>query len=347
MEVKRILIVKPSSFGDIVHSLPFLHVVRRSFPHARITWVVSRSNMDLLTGHPDLDEVLIFERERWGGMKDFFRSASEFSHFVRRLREGRFDLAVDLQGLFRSALLTFATGARERVGFSGAREWSHLFYNVPVEVPDPEMHAVDRYLLVARRLSLDVNGAPEFNVFIPPEAHEFAGRYLASANPERRALVVLLPASRWVSKRWPPDCFAELAGRVEAELDAAVLFLGGRDDVRLAGRIRGMMKRSALSLVGETTLKQSAAVLARADAVVANDTGPMHLAAALGVPVVALYGPTSPARTGPYGRNIRLLVSQRECAPCFEEDCEDPECMRDISVDEVCAGLRKLLESRQ
>ncbi len=347
MEGQRILVVKPSSFGDIVHSLPFLHVLRRGFPDAHIAWVVGRSNADLLTGHPDLDEVIVFERERWGGMKDVVRSMSELSAFIRRLRAGRYDLVVDLQGLFRSGLVTVLTGARRRVGFAAAREFSSLFYSVRVDVPDADTHAVDRYLLVVRSLGLELDGEPQFNVRIGEEARSFAADYLASANPEGQPLVVMLPSSRWVTKRWPAERFATAADRVGEELNAVVLFLGSRGDRPLVARITGMMKKGALSLAGETTLKQSAALLARAEVVVANDTGPMHLAVALAAPVVALYGPTSPARTGPYDGTVRLLRSTRDCVPCFRAHCNEAHCMTDISVDDVYGAVRDLLEGQR
>ena len=326
-----------------MHSLPFLKVLRRGFPEAHIAWVVGRSNADLLCEHPDLDEVIVFERERWGGMKDVVQSMSEVSAFVRRLRRRHYDLVVDLQGLFRSGLLTYVTGAPRRVGFRSGRELSSLFYNVRVDVPGAEMHAVDRYLLVARRLGLELDGEPEFDVRIGREAREFAEAYLASANPTGGPLVVMLPSSRWETKRWPADRFAALADRVVGELDAVVLFLGSAGDLPLAGRITAMMKKGARNLAGETTLRRSAALLARADVVVANDTGPMHLAVALAAPVVALYGPTSPARTGPYDGTARVLHSTRECAPCFRAHCAAPECMTDLSVDDVFTAVRELL----
>jgi lipopolysaccharide heptosyltransferase I len=335
MEGQRILIVKPSAFGDIVHSLPFLHVLRRGFPDAHIAWVVGRPYLDLLEGHPEIDEIVVFERERWGRWRRLPLTCVELFGFVRRLRRKRFDLVVDLQGLIRSGLLSWATGAPKRVGFADAREFSRHFYNVRVRVGDENMHAVERYLLVARELALEIRSRAEFNVHIPPEAHRFAEEFLGAANAQPRPVVVLLPSSRWATKRWPADCFAALADRVTAELDGAALFLGGAGDAALVERIRGMMKGRSLSLAGGTSIKQSAALLSRAAAVVANDSGPMHLAAALGAPVVALYGPTSPARTGPYGGNVRVLKSARECAPCFAPECDDPQCMRDISVEQV------------
>ncbi|HUW58865.1 MAG TPA: lipopolysaccharide heptosyltransferase I [Planctomycetota bacterium] len=345
MESQRILVVKPSSLGDVVHSLPFLHVVRRGFPEARIAWVISRANADLLEGHPDVDEVVVFERERWGGMKDCVRSMSELSHFVRRLRRGRYDVAVDLQGLLRSGLVSYLSGAPRRVGFADARELSSIFYNVHVDVPDVETHAVDRCLLVARGLGLELNGRPVFDVAIGSEARTFADDYLASANPEGRPVVVTLPFSRWATKRWPAARFAALAERVQEGLGAAVVVLGGRGDAALAQRMHAPMTRAPLDLVGRTTLKQSAALLERADVVVSGDTGPMHLAVALGRPVVALYGPTSTARTGPYDGTARVLRSTRACAPCLRAHCPDPDCMTDIAVDDVLDAVRQFLET--
>jgi len=343
----RILIVKPSAFGDVVHSLPFLRVLRRNFPDAYIAWVVSRANADLLVGHPELDEVILFERERWGGLTGFVRRARELWRFVLGLRRGRFDLVVDLQGLLRSALVSYLSGAPRRVGFAGARELGHLFYNirVPSRPRDDHMHAVDRYLEVARKLGLTWSGRAVFHVPLGEEAKRFARDYLAAENPQDRPLVVMLPSSRWVTKRWPADRFAELADRVVSRLGSTVLFLAAEPDVPLVEQVRGRMKERSLSLAGKTTLKQSAAVLERAHVVVASDTGPMHLAVALARPVVALYGPTSPRRTGPYGGTVRLFASTRECAPCFRPKCKHADCMRDISVDDVYEAVRGFVES--
>jgi len=345
MAVERILVVKPSAFGDIVHSLPFLEVLRRNFPKAHIAWVVSRANADLLAGHPDLDEVILFERERWGGKTGFIRRAREMWGFVRELRRGRYDLVVDLQGLFRSGLLSYLTRARQRVGFADARELGWLFYNVRVPRREGEepVHAVDRYLDAARTLGLELSERPVFHVAVGEEARKFAREELAQRNSGGRPIVVMLPSSRWETKRWPADSFAELGDRVVGSLGATVLFLGSGADKPLVERIRGMMRERSASLAGSTTVKQSAAILELASAVVANDTGPMHLAVALGCSVVSLYGPTDPERTGPYDGKARVFVSTRECAPCFRELCEDAECMRDISVDEVFEAVRGFL----
>jgi lipopolysaccharide heptosyltransferase I len=335
MEGQRILIVKPSAFGDIVHSLPFLHALRRGRPDALIAWVVARPFVDLLSGHPDVDELAVFERERWGGLRNLPRNLAEMALLARRLRAKRFDTVVDLQGLIRSALLTYLTDAPVRVGFADARELSPLFYTVRVDAPIDALHAVDRNLRVAKALGLPVEDPVQFHVHVGCEAERFAAEFLERANAALKPVVVMLPSSKWETKRWPADCFAKLADRVSGELGAVALFLGGPDDAPLVERIRGMMKQTPLSLAGATTIQQSAALLARAASVVANDSGPMHLAVAVGAPVVALYGPTSPALTGPYGGKARLFKSARDCAPCLTSDCDDPQCMRDITVDEV------------
>ncbi len=359
MGFEKVLIVKPSAFGDVVHSLPFLGALRRAHPEARIGWVVARSCAGLLEGHPDVDDLYVFERERWGGFRNLPRTTREFFAFARRLRAQRFDLVVDLQGLFRSAFLTRLTGAPERVGFRNARELGWMFYTRRVRVPDREMHAVDRYLLVAHELGLAIERPVRFNVHVSDDARAFAREWF-TANSGGRPVVAMLPGSQWPSKRWPAEHFAALATRLEDQ-GARVVLLGGPGDVALVERIRGMMIRPAESLAGRTTIPQLTAVLERASAVVANDSGPMHLAVALERPVVALFGPTSPERTGPYvdvagvaqppsagvvssvspqarapvPHKPKVLRSARPCAPCFEPDCENPECMRDITVDRV------------
>lgn len=338
MGFEKVLIVKPSAFGDVVHSLPFLAALRRTHPSARVAWVVARSCAGLLEGRPDVGDLFVFERERWGGFRRLPRNLREFFAFARRLRAERFDLVVDLQGLFRSALLARLTGAPERVGFANARELGWMFYTRRVRVAAPDRHAVDRYLLVAKELGLEIERPVRFNVHIPEAARAFAAEWF-EAHAGGRRVVAMLPGSQWPTKRWPSEHFAALADRLAREAGSLVLFLGGPGEEALAERIRGRMMTPAESLAGRTTIPRLAAVLERAAAVVANDSGPMHLAVALERPVVALFGPTSPERTGPYGGRAKVLRTARPCAPCFEPECENPECMRDIGVDAVLKAI--------
>jgi lipopolysaccharide heptosyltransferase II len=206
-----------------------------------------------------------------------------------------------------------------------------MCYNRRVRVSDPDMHAVDRYLLVAEALGLVIERPVRFNVHVPDAARQAIATRLGAINPSGRPLAALAPGSQWASKRWPAEQFASLADRL-VEQGARVVLLGAPGEKPLVERIRAMMLKDAASLAGETTLPELAALFERAGVVVANDSGPMHLAVALERPVVALYGPTSEKRTGPYGGAAVVLKSDRPCAPCYEPDCEDPECMRDITV---------------
>ena len=366
MGFEKVLIVKPSAFGDVVHALPFLAALRRTHPKAHIGWVVARSCAGLLEGHPDIDALYVFERERWGGLRNLPRNLRELRAFARRLRAEKFDVAVDLQGLFRSAWLTRRTGAPVRAGFRSARELAWMFYNLRVRVDHANLHAVDRYLLVAGKLGLEIERPVRFNVHVSDEARAFARETLAGLNGGGKPVIALMPGSQWPSKRWPAEHFAALARRL-AERGACVVFLGGPGEESLVERIRAMETGPAASLAGKTTIPQLAAMLERADVVVAGDSGPMHLAVALGRPVVALFGPTSPERTGPYADVAQppsagaassvsaqarapvlhrpvVLRSAQACAPCFEPECEDARCMRDIGVERVFEAVSGILE---
>src|SRR5262245_18179727 len=297
LNARSVALIKPSALGDIVHSLPVLHALRVRFPSAHITWVVNRAYAPLLDGHPDLDEVLPFDR---GALRRGFASAlSTALHFANELRRRRFDLVIDLQGLLRTGLMTAATGARRRVGLAGAREGAALAYTDVVAVPDAgAVHAIDRYWLVAE--ALGVGGLPKrFAVPVSDEARSWVASALAGLP---RPWLALGAGARWLTKRWPTDHFAELARRAQRRFGCGVVFVGTPDEAELARSVAGQLSGPWRDLCGRTTLPQLAAVLASADAMLANDTGPLHLAAALGRPVVAPYTCTRVRRHGPYGQ---------------------------------------------
>jgi ADP-heptose:LPS heptosyltransferase len=233
---RRIALLKPSALGDIVHSLPVLTALRRRYPQAHITWVVNRSYEPLLRGHCDLDDTLPFDRRPpragwWAGVRCWAR-------FLAELRRRRFDLVLDLQGLFRSGLMAAATGAARRVGLSTAREGARWFYTDVVAVADfHAVHAVDRYWLVAEALG-GGDGPREFHVPVPEDARRWAR---AALRGYPRPWLALGPGSRWVTKRWLPEHFAALAGRAQARFGGTVLFVGGRDEAPLAEAVRARL----------------------------------------------------------------------------------------------------------
>ena len=364
---QRILIIKPSSLGDIVHALPVLAALRDAYPDAHIAWMVGTSFASLLEDHPLLDEVITFDRKRYGRM--WFSPAANFAfwRFVAEIRRRRFDWIVDLQGLIRSGLLSWFSGARHRVGFANAREGAWLFYTQRVRA-DRTAHAVDRNVTLARAIGLCI-GTPMFPLAVresdsaaarelletaararhgenPPPPPMKRGREADATTeegpsggagrsdpPDDLDYVAILPGTRWASKNWPVEKFAALIDRIHAQADGArCVLLGAPSDRTTADEIRAHCRTAVIDLVGRTNLRQLVALLAESRAVISCDSGPLHLAAALNRPTVAIFGPTDPRRTGPYSPAAKVVTHGVNCAPCFRRHCplKHQDCLRKL-----------------
>lgn len=330
---ERILIIKPSSLGDVVHALPVLNLMRRRWPAAHIAWLVSPACAGIVEGLPQLDEVILFERKRFASAWRSLRIFGEIIRFAHELRRRDFDLVVDLQGLFRSGLMSWQTGASRRIGFANAREGAWAFYTQRVDVPEVQVHAVDRYLKVAAALGCGDSPA-EFTFPVYEEHRQQAQSLVEGVGP----YAVLMPGTNWVTKRWPAEYFEALVGPLRERLGLASLLAGGPDAVELSAKIP-----SAVSLAGRTSLPQLVAVLEGASLVIANDSGPMHIAAALGRPLVTMFGPTNPARTGPYGRPDGMVRVEIPCSPCYSRKCSHISCMKWLMVEDVLSACEKQL----
>lgn len=337
---RRILIIKPSSLGDIVHALPVLAALRRAHPQAHIAWLAGSSFAPLLDGHPMLDEVIPFDRRRYGRMWYSPAANVAFWRFVADIRRRRFDLIVDLQGLIRSGLLAWFSGARRRVGFAEAREAAWLFYTQRVR-SERSKHAVERNLDVARALALNIDAA-EFPLPIPDDQADAARALLRqAAENEIEAYIAVLPGTRWPSKNWPPQHFAALIDRVHDAGAARCVLLGAPDDRPTADAIREQCHTDPVDLIGRTDLRHLVALIAGAAAVVSCDSGPLHVAAALRRPTVAIFGPTDPRRTGPYAATARVVTHRVNCAPCLRRRCplKHHDCLRRLAPDAVFDAL--------
>lgn len=365
----NILIVKLSAIGDVIHTLPSLSALRRCYPDAELTWVVEEAAADLLADHPDLNRVLIFRRKTWlkelrqGKIALPFR---EMRAFLRELRSRRYDIVIDFHGLLKSAVIVLLSGGRRKLGYDSLQEGSALFYNekIPEEM---RKHAVDRYLDLVRHVAGGAETAcpaatPEFRIAIGEKeerrvaallnenstmlttAENGAGGGLYSGGEKRkgRRFVAVNPVAFWETKLWEDEKFAELCDRVRTELGIGVVLTGG--EAGPLDRIRGRMKTAAVNLGGQTTLRELACLYRQASLVVTTDSGPMHIAAAVGTPVVALFGPTDPARTGPYGPGHRVIRGGLSCMPCFRKRCDTVRCMREIGVGEVFAAVREMVK---
>ena len=311
----RIAIVKLSSLGDVVHALPVARAIRRARPDAELTWIVEARERAVLRAHPDLDRVLAIDTRRWrrglARPSRLLAAAREVMDIRRAVRAARFDVALDLQGLVKSGVLTAWTRAPLRVGFGPGHcreRLSSLSTNRHVTPPAGAVHVVEQYLSLLGPLGI-APAAPEFHVPIHPVADRRMDEFLAEQGVKRSdVLVAINPGAGRPDKLWPAAHFAALADRLALECTARILLLWGPNEVHLAREIRDRMSARTI-FAPPTDLDELTGLLRRAALVVAADTGPLHLAAALGTPCVGLYGPTRAARNGPYGARCRGLQS--------------------------------------
>ncbi|OAI46937.1 lipopolysaccharide heptosyltransferase I [Planctomycetaceae bacterium SCGC AG-212-F19] len=336
---RRIVIIKPSALGDIIHALPVLAALRGRFPDAYIAWVVNRTYEGLLEGHPYLNAVLPFDRGL--AKRELLQAALGYGQFFRLLRREKFDLAIDLQGLFRSGMMMHATGAPRRVGLQSGREGARWFYTDII--PGTELgnlHAVDRYWLVAQALGAG-NPAKRFSIPISDAAHAWSAELLQE---QPQPWVMVGVGARWVTKRWPTEHFATLLRKTQDRFGGTAIFVGGPDETDAARQVARRLRGHTLDLTGRTSLPKLAALLARADVMLANDTGPLHLAAALGRPVVAPYTCTKIRLTGPYGAESGAVASRIWCQGSLLKVCDRMECMTELTPFRIWPVLHGILQ---
>jgi heptosyltransferase I len=351
-EIGAILIVKLSAIGDVVHTLPLLEVLRANFPDARIDWVIEEEASHILEGHGALDRIIVSRRKLWQRSILRKRSRSETIRevlgFVRELRSETYDLVIDMQGLLKSGFLTGLSRGRRKIGFTWAREGSTLFLSEKPYFEDQcHQHAIKRYLKAAKILGCEVSSW-QGRVPVRETDEERVDELLSREGLNGNRCAAINPMARWETKLWEPRKFALLADRIQDELGMAVLFTGCREDAAAIEEIRAQMKTGGShNLAGLVGLRELASLYTRCSVLITTDTGPMHIAAAMDCPVVALFGPTAPWRTGPYGTGHKVVRRGLACSPCFKKKCDHRSCMKGITVDSVLQGVREQLESER
>ena len=345
----NILIVKTSAIGDVIHTLPALNALRRKYPEARIDWLVEEAAADLLIGHKSLDTVLVSRRKAWirdlkqGRVRAAWRGVTDF---VKRLRGTEYDLLLDFQGLLKSGIFVGLARAKRKVGFGKGMEHaegSYVFLNEPIPPVNMNQHAVIRELLLLKAIGIESEEVV-FALPVTDEQREKIGQLLAAEGIDpARPLVAINPMTTWETKHWRNERFALVADQL-LDKGMAVVFSGGPQDVPGIEAIRAVVTGKAVSLAGRTTLKELAALYERAAVLITTDTGPMHLAAAAGTPVVALFGPTAPWRTGPFGESHRILRAKISCSPCLKKHCDrEHACMEQLTVEQVVQAAQAVL----
>ncbi|MCA9177782.1 MAG: lipopolysaccharide heptosyltransferase II [Planctomycetales bacterium] len=337
VEAKRICVIKPSALGDVIQATVVLDALRSRFPDASISWVIKDSLAPLLSHHSQIDEVIPFRTQQgWRMVIPLFR----------QLRRAKFDLTLDLQGLFRTAVMTFATGAPHRVGLQTAREGASLTYNCLVNNTGWDQSAVGRLWQVAAALGDHSRKPPEF-----PAAGldlTWARQQLASLSGP---LLAISPGTRWTSKQWPAERFAEIARDTVARFGGSVVILGADNECELSEVIERAVRQTggnALNLTGATGIPQLGAVLAMSHCLLSNDSGAMHLAAAVGTPFVSVFTSTSPQISGPIGAEGRMIAASTSCAGCYQRRCplvsSQPPCFGQVDSRLVTAAVGEYLQ---
>ena len=337
----NILIVKLSAIGDVIHALPVSRAIKETFPEAKVTWAVEPPAYDILAGNPCVDEILIFEKKKF---KTFGGFSENFLPMRKKLREGRYDIALDLQGLAKSAALAYFSGAPKRFGTADMREMSSLV-SKPVAGPNAKGHIVERYLDVARAIGCRVHEV-EFPMEIPERDEESAKEELSQSGvPEGATYAVLAVGANWPNKRWPASYYSLLSDWLFGQKIIPVLVGGGPVDENIAAYIETEAKIPPVSIIGKTSLKELAAVIRGARLVIGGDTGPVHLAAGLRRPTVMLMGPTDANRNGPYGQIENAVEIKRRCRWCWKRACpKGLDCLRSISTETVKEKIRDVLK---
>jgi len=344
--VGRVLIIKLSAFGDIIHALPVAAALKASFPHIELTWAVEEAFAPLVAGNSSIDHILTLPKVRGKQL----RSASFHRDYFLRLRDvrkRRFDLTLDLQGLTKSAVVAAASGARLRLAYHWVREAASLFERAVPREPG-SVHVVDQYLDVARFLGAAV-GSPQFPFAISEQDEAAVEAMLANQGIERGARFVSVnPASAVAIKQWGAQNYAALLDRLDSQLGLKSVVVTA--DKTVAAQVLAHATRPFANLAGRTNLKQLGAVIRRSAAHVCGDTGSGHLAAALLTPVIALIGPTDADRMCPYGQRGNVIRHADMCGvSCSWHHCQysAAKCMESIAVDEVVDRIEQVLSPAQ
>jgi heptosyltransferase I len=342
---ERVLIIKPSSLGDVITALPILRGLRRKFPHAHISWMLSTACADLLQGDKDLNEIIYFDRKKLGKCWCNPGAARALLKFRHQLRTGRFDWVIDLQGLLRSAIFTRWTKAKLRVGFAHAREGATLFYNC--KVATSQTHTIEQNIALGRQLGLDPNTSDmTLTVSQPGQAYaeDFCGKH--SQKFARSEFLVCVPPTRWETKKYPVRHWQKVIAAVCDKIPVVLLGSPAESERQMCAEIaRNMDPEKVIDLAGQTQIPQMVAIIAASRGVVCSDSAAKFIAPAVGVDCVTLLGPTRMELTGPYpvGRGI---VADVACQGCLKKRCGHITCMQSIKPEVVITATMDMIEKK-
>ncbi len=345
----NILIVKLSALGDVVHTLPALNMLRKAYPHAHISWLVEEEAADIIRNHPALGKVIVSKRKKWirnlrNG--EWLSTIKDIVAFVRTLRNTRYDMVIDLQGRFKSGVLVALCKGDRKIGYDKTREESYRFLTERIPSFDLDQHAILRYLNLLKASGVATTNEITFG--IPVRDKERQDVYLLLKQHQWNKgdrFIAINPMAKWDTKLWVPQKFAELADQIVKKHKITVVFTGSQTDRKAVQEITSLMQEQGIDLSGKTDLLTLAALYEKTVCLISTDTGPMHMAAAMGTPVIALFGPTAPWRTGPFGNGHTIIRTGIPCSPCFKRKCAQLDCMKEIEAEKVLNAVSKIIST--
>ncbi len=342
----KILIIRLSAIGDVVHSTPILHSLRKKFPDAYIAWTVEDKSSEIIVNNPLINEVFIFPKQKWKKRGFSIKNLFEFFSIIKEIRKRNFDIAIDLQELFKSAIIAFLSGAKRKIAHAGTREFASIFVNEKLPAHDnfdPNKLIIERYLEPAAYLGAPVD---EIKFSLPPvneEAKKHINELLENIN-KNKEIIIFSPSTIWLSKHWLEEYWAELLEKLSPDYN--IIFTGTEKDKKLIEKIVSKTPTTNyLSLAGKTNLFELIELFNRAKYLIAPDTGPAHIANATQNPsVIMLFGSTGVQRTPPVGEKHTALTANLKCQPCFKRKCPKTdnymECMKKLNPDMVLKFIK-------
>lgn len=345
----RFLIVRLSSIGDILHCTPVARVLKTALPDCHITWVVGEIPADMLRTNPYLDELYIWPRERWEQhlrRGEFAPAWQLWQKLCQDLQARKFDIVLDIHGQFLSGLITFASKAPRRIGMSNTRELNSLFMSEIAPSSPLDVHVIPQYLSVLKPLGITAADYA-MTLHLPAESITFANTFLSNhgMNPQDR-IIAFNPGTTWQAKNWPAEYYAAAIKALQPS--GFILLCGGPADQALGESIKQHSGVPLINAIGQTSLLQLAALISRCTVLVTGDTGPLHMAIALGIPTVSIFGPTDPNRFGPLTAEHVVLEEQLDCRPCHKMLCprKHLNCLYSLSPARVITAVQMLLNQQ-
>lgn len=342
----RILIVRLSAIGDVIRTIPAVHLLRKELPQAYLGWAVESAPHDLIKGHPEIDQFFIFPKKQiqQAIKKGDFREAKHLlNEFSTELKAECFEIAIDMQNLFKSGVATLLSGAKTRIGYGLSREGSKFFLTHQITPPFKShqmMQFVDWQLELVKRLG--VAGGPAQFVLPDYNPEEVAVNQFLKEHRITGDYFCLAPGTSWPNKSWTSKGMAGLADRLSQY--GKVVIIGSKLDRKIAAQVLEQSKSNPIDTIGQFNLRELAVLLGKARFYIGGDTGPMHLAVAVGTQVFAWFGPTSPAVHGPYQEEAVVFNLKLHCQPCNKRKCDSKECLRDLDLETVWRRMEPYLK---